>query len=424
VRSQIDQVVCPSCGCLCDDLTVDVQDGRVVQVRQACGDGRALFMTYDPAPRPPTVEGRAASWEAAIAEAARILVQADSPLIYGLSSTSSEAQRQAVALADWLGAVVDSTSSVCHGPTALAMQATGEPTCTLGAVRDRADLVIFWGCNPAESHPRHLARYSLTARGGRTPRARANRTAVVVDVRPTSTTRTADLFLQVTPGGDYEALSVLRALVAGRRIRCKQAGGVPLAHWRDLAERMKACRFGVAFVGVGLTMSPGRDLSVSELLTLVVELNQHTRFAAVPMRGHGNVAGADQVLGWQTGYPFAVSFARGFPRYGPGEFSATDLLARDEVDAALIVASDPTAHLPAAAVRRLAGIPTIVLDPNPSLTTEGARVVLPTACCGLDGGGTFYRMDGVAIRLRPVLPAQRPSDAKVLGQILTAARQC
>jgi formylmethanofuran dehydrogenase subunit B len=191
VTNEIDQVVCPSCGCLCDDLTVAVQDGRVVQVRQACGDGRALFLAYDPAPRSPTVEGRTVSWEAAVAEAARILVQADSPLIYGLSSTSSEAQRQAVALADWLGAVVDSTSSVCHGPTTLAMQAAGEPTCTLGAVRDRADLVIFWGCNPAESHPRHLARYSLMARGSRTPAGRGDRTAVVVDVRPTPTARAA-----------------------------------------------------------------------------------------------------------------------------------------------------------------------------------------------------------------------------------------
>jgi formylmethanofuran dehydrogenase subunit B len=424
VRSQIDHVVCPSCGCLCDDLTVAVQEGCVVQVRRACGDGRALFLAYHPAPRPPMVEGRTTSWETAVAEAARILVRADSPLIYGLSSTSSEAQRQAVALADWLGATVDSTSSVCHGPTALAMQAIGEPTCTLGAVRDRADLVIFWGCNPAESHPRHLARYSLTARGSRTPQGRKDRTAVVIDVRPTPTTRAADLFLQITPGGDYEALSVLRALVANRRLHCEQAAGVSLAQWRDLAERMQTCRFGVAFVGVGLTMSPGRDLNVSELLALVVELNQHTRFAAVPMRGHGNVAGADQVLGWQTGYPFAVSFARGCPRYGPGEFSATDLLARGEVDAALIVASDPVAHLPAAAARRLAEIPTIVLDPNPSLTTEVARVVLPTACCGLDGDGTFYRMDGVAIRLRPVLPARRPSDEQVLSQILEAARRC
>ena len=43
------------------------------------------------------------------------------------------------------------------------------------------------------------------------------------------------------------------------------------------------------------------------------------------------VAGADDVLLWTTGYPFAVNLARGYPRFGPGEFSANDALARREV---------------------------------------------------------------------------------------------
>ncbi|MEA3339361.1 MAG: formylmethanofuran dehydrogenase subunit B, partial [Chloroflexota bacterium] len=130
-----------------------MNDGQIVRVRRACANGRALFTAYDPTPRRPTVAGREVSWEEAVAEAARILDEADSPLIYGLSSTSTEAQRKAVELADRLGAILDTTSSVCHGPTSLAMQAAGEPSCTLGEARNRADLLIFWGCNPAVSHP-------------------------------------------------------------------------------------------------------------------------------------------------------------------------------------------------------------------------------------------------------------------------------
>jgi formylmethanofuran dehydrogenase subunit B len=243
-------------------------------------------------------------------------------------------------------------------------------------------------------------------------------------VRPTASARAADLFLQVQPGADFEVLAVLRALVQGRQIDAEQVGGVGISQLRGLAERMKTCRFGVVFVGVGLTMSNGQDLNVSELLSLVVELNQFTRFSAVPMRGHGNVAGADQLLAWQTGYPFAVSFAPGYPRYGPGEFSAVDLLARGETDAALILASDPVAHFPAGAAQRFSIIPTIVLDPGPSLTARNGHVVFPTACYGVDAEGTMYRMDGVPIRLRPVLRPSRPSDEEVLDQILEAIQRC
>ena len=35
-------------------------------------------------------------------------------------------------------------------------------SCTLGEVKNRADLLIYWGGNPAECHPRHFTRYTLT----------------------------------------------------------------------------------------------------------------------------------------------------------------------------------------------------------------------------------------------------------------------
>ncbi|MGM0386485.1 MAG: formylmethanofuran dehydrogenase subunit B [Actinomycetota bacterium] len=418
----VENAVCTFCGCLCDDIVVEADDGRVASVKRVCGNGRGVFEHYDPTPRPPTVDGAEVTWDQAVAEAARLLTRSDSPLIYGLSSMASEAQRKAVGLADRLGAMIDTTSSVCHGPTGLAMQTVGEPTCTLGEVRNRADLIIFWGCNPTASHPRHITRYSVTPRGRLTPNGRKDRTVVVVDVRPTSSTRLADAFLQVDPGADFEVLTTLRALVQGKthEIAAETVGGVPTAQLEELAERMTSCRFGVAFMGMGLTQTRGRDLTISELFTLVAELNEHTRFSVIPMRGHGNVAGADQVMTWQSGYPFAVSLARGYPVYGPGEFSAVDVLARGEADAALILASDPVAHFPRAAAQALERISTIVLDPMPSLTTAIARVFLPTACYGVDAVGTAYRMDGVPIRLRPVLPSNRPTDEEILDRLIAA----
>ena len=445
MSTTIEHVVCPTCGCLCDDLVVEVEAGRIVRTRRACPNGQSRFSGYDAAPHLPSVDGHETDWDSAIEAAGQILVQARSPLIYGLSSTATEAQRCAVELADRLGAILDTTSSVCHGPAVLAMQSVGLPGCTLGEVRDRADLVIFWGCNPAVSHPRHFSRYSLPLQasvssrhpGSRTPGtpscSSGARFAVAVDVRPTATSERADLFLQIEPGRDFEILTTLRALVQGKQISlvrrpapagAEAIGGLALNQWRDLAERMKACRFGVVFAGVGLTMSQGRDLNLSELFRLVAELNDYTRFAAIPMRGHGNVSGADQVLTWQSGYPFAVSYSRGYPRYGPGEFSAVDVLARGEADAALILASDPLAHLPVAAASRLRDIPMVVLDPRPSFTTQAARVVLPTASYGVDAAGTFYRMDGVPIRLRAVLPTVQPTDEQLLRRLIRRLPGC
>jgi len=418
----VEPVTCSFCGCVCDDLSAEVDNSRIVRVRGACSSGLGMFTGYDPAPRKPTVDGQEVTWEEAVAEAAAILKGAHSPLIYGLSSTASEAQRKAVELADRIGAVIDSTSSVCHGPSGLAMQAVGEPTCTLGEIRDRADLIVFWGCNPDASHLRHFARFSLTPKGALTTNGRQDRTVYVVDVRPTGTTKRADHFLQVDVGSDFEVLTTLRLLVRGKEPDVESVGGIPVADLAELAQRLKSCRFGVAFMGMGLTMTAARQLNVAELFTLVSELNQYTRFSVMPMRGHGNVAGADQVLSWTTGYPFAVSFARGYPQFSPGEFSAVDMLVRQATDAALIIASDPGAHFPRAAAQYLSEIPTIVLDHAESVTASHAQVVFPTAVYGVDASGTAYRMDNIPIPLHKVIETERVTDEDVLQRIIEAVQ--
>jgi formylmethanofuran dehydrogenase subunit B len=299
--------------------------------------------------------------------AARILAESRYPLVYGLSDTTIEAQRIAVAIGDWIGANVDTTTSVCHGPSGMAFQGVGEVTCTLGEVRNRGDLIMFWGSNPAESHPRHFTRYSLMPKGMFVPNGRKDRTCVVVDVRKTKSAKAADLFLQIKPRSDFEALWTLRALAKGIELDPDQVHrdtGQPLTVWQDLMQRMKAARFGVIFFGMGVTMTRGKHANSEAMLALTRDMNRYTRFTCKPNRGHGNVTGADNVVTWRTGFPFGVNLGRGYPRFNPGEYTASDVLARREADAALIVASDPMANFSQPAREHLRSIPTSPWTPK------------------------------------------------------------
>jgi formylmethanofuran dehydrogenase subunit B len=414
-------VVCPFCGCLCDDLEVTVEGDRVVKVRNGCAISISKFLHHhENRVESPLIHGEPVDLEEAVDEAAKILRTSRRPLIYGLSSTECGAIAKAIELAELVGGVVDNTSSVCHGPTILALQTLGESKCTLGTVRNRADLIIYWGCNPLAAHLRHLTRYSAMARGLYTSGGRKDRFIVAVDVRETRMRRVADLFLKVKPGCDYELLSALRAVVRGYSLEVNEVSGVSRETILELAERMKKARFGVIFFGLGLTQSEGRHRNIEAAIGLVADLNRYTKFVLTPMRGHYNVAGANTVTTWQTGYPYAVDFSRGYPRYNPGEYTAVDLLARGEADAALIVASDPVAHLPYKAARHLAKIPTIVLDPKRNMTSMVSRVIIPTAAAGIEAEGTAYRMDGIPIRLRKILEPREGvlPDAEVLEMII------
>ena len=378
----------------------------------------------EPAENAPLVKGRETGLDQAIDAAVRILSSARYPLIYGLSSTTAEAQAAAVRLAETLGATIDSTSSVCHGPGTIARQMLGIPTCTLGEVRNRADVVLFWGCNPVEAHPRHFGRYSVQARGWKTPEGRQNRTLIAVDVRKTLTAKMADVFLQVEPNSDFEVLTALRALINGANLTGDTFGGVPRSQLEQAAQTLLGAKYGVILFGMGLTMSSGCQHNVYQALMLARDLNDHTAFAVIPMRGHGNVTGAETVMTWLTGYPFAVNFSRGYPRYSPGEFSAVDVLVRDEADAALVVASDPAATFPAAAADRFAQISTIVIDPQFSATAQMAQVYIPSASAGIAASGTAYRMDGVPLPLRQLVDSEYPDDRQILNRIEEGVRQC
>lgn len=468
-------VTCPVCGCLCDDIELSVARGKIVGVKNGCAMCEAKFLGYDGEHRVlrPLVRksGRLAevSFSEAVTEAAKILVKADYPLLYGWSSTSCEATRVGVELAEEVGGVIDNTSTVCHGPSALSIQDVGIATCTLGQVRHRADLIVYWGCDPWSAHPRHVERYTSFSEGrfeksewrGYLTKTEAmaatkkvdsalrrianqeqpqlssdrcqpgpqilkkGRKLVVVDIRRTRTAEAADYFLQVEPNADYEVLEALRAIVRDQDLDIDSVAGIPIEHLESLADAMINCSFGVLFFGLGLTMSRGKLRNVDAALSLVRDLNRLTKFMIMPMRGHFNVTGADTVFTWQTGYPYAIDFSLGYPRYNPGETSTVEILLREESDASLVVASDPVSNLPRKAAEHLVKTPLIIIDPHMNATAHLADVVIPSALVGIEKEGTAYRMDHVPLPLKKVVdpPKGVLSDEEILRRLLREVRR-
>ena len=426
-------VVCPFCGTLCDDLEVDIDnENLVIEVRNGCQIGTKKYFASNPSDHryeKPMIKQdgvlKEASWDEAIDKAAEILVKAQRALLYGFSSTECEAQSVGVELAEILGSILDNTASVCHGPTLLAKQDVGQPTSTLGEYKNRADLVIFWGCNPVHAHPRHLGRYSEFVRGYFRKDGRNDRYIVVVDPRNTHTAQIADLYVQVNPNEDYELLNALRALLRGVELDGEEVSGIPMEKIKEMVTILKSCNFGVIFFGMGLTQTLAHHRNIDSAISLTRELNDHTKFSITPMRGHYNVAGANEVFAWNTGYAYSIDFSRGYPRYNPGEFSAVEVLLKDQIDASLIVASDPASNFPAASVKNMFKHPLIAIEPHITPTSAFADVVLPPAIAGIECEGTAYRMDNVPIRLRKVkeAPGECLTDKKILEKLLEKVKE-
>lgn len=433
-------IACPGCACVCDDLTLTFRGEQLTDVAPRCSLAQLWFERNARAVTHATeVVGQPVDYSTAVARAAEILRSARYPLIYGLSRSSTPGQKQAIELADRLGAVIDTTASLCHGPSILALQVVGESTATLGEMRNRSDLVIFWGCDPATTHPRHAERYSVFPRGQFVPRGRENRTIVMIgDGREVHHWRLdeqgsrPDVVIPIQTGRDFEAITALRAILKGESLTATDANslGASFADLLSLVDRMRRCRSGVVFFGLGLTgmsldrpntAAPLGHANVENLLRLVTELNSVTRFYARRMRLQGDVSGADSVLCWRTGFPFSVDLARGFPRYNPAEYSANTLLERREPDACLLVGSETVPAFSPAARRYLESVPTVVLEYPGTDTCFAPSVRFFTAPYGLSAPGTIYRMDEVPLALRATTSSRLPTDETVLRDLRLAA---
>jgi len=429
----VTDVICPFCGTLCDDLEVVVSDDgkELYEVYNACAIGAEKFLHSQAKDRitRPRMRQEDGSWkeisyDEAIEYTAKMLAEAKKPLMYGWSSTNCEAQSVGSEIGEFVGAVMDNTATVCHGTSLIAVQDIGIPSCTLGEIKNRADRILFWGCNPAHAHPRHMSRYSIFPRGFFTGKGHTGRKVIVVDPRPTDTASLADIHLQVEQGHDYELLDALRVAFKGEQLP-DVVGGIPKEKIYEVAETLKSGRFAIIFFGMGVTQSLGKNHNIDAAIAVTRDLNEYTKAAIMPMRGHYNVTGSGQVWGWLFGFPYAVDLSRGFARYNPGETTSNDLLRRDEVDAVFVLGSDPGAHFPFSSVKKIYDLPSVAIDPHETPTTEVCKVHVPVAFVGVEIGGCAYRMDNVPIETRKVVepPEGMMTDEEFLGRVLARVKE-
>lgn len=399
----MDHVTCLGCGCACDDITVRLDAGRIVHAERACALGLAWFGDGS-APSRAMVRGADTTPDAALDRAAELLATADRRLVFLAPELSCEAQRAGVAIANRLGAALDSVSSSTAMSSILAAQERGRASATLGEIRHRADLLVCWGVDPAVDYPRFMPRYAPEEGGLHV----AARTVVAVDIGAARGPAAADSRVAIDPDGELSALAAL-------------AAGTPPPSCMDLGRRLTAARYAV-IVTDGESAVEARDGRSAALIALVQALNGQTRAALLTLRAGGNRSGADAVMTAQTGYPAAVDFGAGSPRYRPHDGGAVARLTRGEVDAALILGE--IARIPAHLRALLAHVPSVVVGPRASAAAwVGAHVAVDTGIAGIHDAGTALRMDDVPLPLRRVVDGlpETAATIRALGLRLTKA---
>jgi formylmethanofuran dehydrogenase subunit B len=411
----IPDVSCPFCGLVCDDLTVAADGPRLTVRANGCQLARPGFERELPVVSA-RVGGKAASVPEAAAEAARLLRGARQPLIAGLA-TDVQGARAAGRLADRTGAVLDHMNSPAAMRNLMVMQDSGWIITTLSEIRNRADLLVAVGGDIVTRFPRFFERCIAnreTMFGG-------ERQCEVIFVgrglpAGVSLPGITPRVIACDVNRLHEAFGVMRALLAGRVLSASEAAGAPISVWRELVERMRTAKYGVAAWAAADFDFPHAELTVQVLCELIKDLTRQSRFCGFPLGGSDGDLTSDSVHLWQTGFGGRTSFGQNRPDHDPYHYSAARLLNGGGTDFLLWISSFNEARIPPAA-----GVPTVVLGRAGMTFDQEPAVFIPVGTPGLDHAGHLFRADRVVtLPLRQLRDSAYPSVADAVAAIEAA----
>jgi assimilatory nitrate reductase catalytic subunit len=445
------RTTCPYCGVGCGVLATP--DGPVrgdpahpANQGRLCSKGAALGETTGLEGRllHPMVNGKRASWDAALDAAAEGFRRAlaehgpDGVALYVSGQLLTEDYYAANKFTKgFLGTGnIDSNSRLCMASAVAGHRRAFGEDLVPGVYEDleQADLLILVGSNLAWCHP-VLHQRVLAAKAMR-PMMRI----VVVDPRRTATCEGADLHLALRPGSDVALFAGLLAHLgkAGFAIPedARQALDVPALTGLDPAQLSIFQQWFTGTERVVTLWSQGTNQSSSGTDKANAIINCHIATGRIGRPGMGpfSVTGQPNAMGGRevgalsnmlAGHldaekPEEVAALRDFWRAPnlatrPG-LKAVDLFRAAEagrIGAMWVMATNPAVSLPdSATVRRaLARIPTLILSDchAGSDTAEHAQILLPALGWG-EKDGTVTNSERVISRQRGFLPA--PGEAK------------
>jgi formylmethanofuran dehydrogenase subunit B len=449
-----ENVTCPFCGLLCDDLEV-TRTGSTLKVSNGCPRAVAGFQRPLPAAKP-QVREREVSFEEAVKAAAGLIKQAKLPLYGGMASDVSGA-RAVLSIADKTCGVLDHALSEGQYRNFRVVQTSGWIMSTLTEVRNRADLLIIVGTDVHKLHGRFFDRI-VTNPHPMFETIAGKRTVVFIGEGLDTSAATGPridkvITLPVDKDRIPEVLAAISARVRGLPVPAPEApsapeqasapakrggffssvfksspkssdppapehliAGVKFADIEAVAEKCKAAKYGVMVWAPPALSMPQADLTVHLMTEIVRELNITTRFAGLSLGGNEGAPSAASACTWQTGFPLRVSFANGAPEYDSYRYSISRMLTDGEGDLLLWVASIGTdIGLPQTK------LPTIVLGTPGVRLAQPPTVFIPVGTPGIDHTGQMVRCDNVvSLPMKNLHRSQLPSAASVLASIEAA----
>lgn len=414
---------CPACGLLCDDIVL--KNNKVANTN--CPKAIAFFeeSLTDALPQ---INGKPATLQQAIAQAAKLIKASQQPLFTGLS-TDVAGFRSLFNLAQKTNATLQHMNVQSMARNMKVLQRTGWQTTTLTEVKNRADVIVCFGDINAHN-PRFFERFVdcdgmfVTAKNRQViifnpVKNNNNFKNDVAALKHSSASLAAALVLPCR-ADDLPSITIaLRAFVAGKALKATRVASVKVSDLQAVADKLKAAKYAVlTWVAKDFDFNHA-ELTIQNITETVAILNKTTRAAGLPLGGSDGDTTANNANTWLTGLALNDEVIEHDLMIWVNSFNPEALLSKQPpaTDKPLIIIGN--ANLVGAATRREASLGDAeMLSRRVAAPTNTQDVFIPIATPGLDCNGSLFRVDSaVILPLKKVRENNLPTLAVVISQI-------
>ena len=156
---------CPACGLLCDDVVIENNNQKIKVLANGCAKGITFFeqsLNQDLDKVSAQINGKPATLQQAILQAAKLIKASQQPLFAGLS-TDVQGFRSIYNLSQQIKETHQSNIQHINAQSTArnmkVLQSTGWQTTTLTEVKNRADVIVCFG-DIAKHNPRFFERFT------------------------------------------------------------------------------------------------------------------------------------------------------------------------------------------------------------------------------------------------------------------------
>lgn len=414
---QFENVTCPHCGILCDDLSIEVSESSVTPLNlpyDYCNKAYKQASIKSSNLPSPQIQGEDVSLQDAIEKAVEILKNSSQPLISGLIA-DVQACREAVALTEKVSGVIDHANGPGIRPNIAVMQRLGKVKTTLSEARNRADHIIIFGSDVLNRFPRLMERV-LAPGKSLGPESTINKNITIIDSLAQAEDKSLagkNINYLRLDAPDLESIIQKLELIVHSNVEADENDTVTQA-LLSLHQQILDSQYTVLIWSTSLLNIVSAEQTIQSITQSIKTLMQKVRCVGLPLGGSKGEITASQVSTWQTGVPLPVAFMGGTPVHEPLLYNGVTMLENNEADSLVWLSTYSSEDVPPKT-----DIPKIVIG-HPGMKLENdTAVFIPVGIPGIDTRGLACRTDSVAtLPLLKIRNNELPVASDVLNKII------